>query len=227
MRARVDFWRTRPAGIETSAAWTIASNTGYPTEPEHLELLSESASPMAFDPASWNETVCAGSFTLTARAACQADGLCGFFQAELAPGIWMTNDPRSADSIYRRPAFLPFDRPLPLAAGEALSVRVRVLPADSIVSWDVSRADGSDRMSHSTWRGLLPTREEIQRTRPDAVPSLTIHGAARRTVLELCDQRRTIREIEDAVFERHRELFPQRRAAEVLVAEVLGVYART
>lgn len=226
MRGRVEFWRTRPGGVDTAAARTIAVNTGYPTRTRHLTLLSAAASPIAFDAASWDGTPFSASFTLTANEACRADGLCGFFHAELAPGVWMTNAPDAPDRIERRPAFLPFDRPLDLAPGEQVRVAMRVLPADSILTWEIARVDGSDRMSHSTWKGMLPTREAIARTRPDAAPSLTMHGEARRTVLDLCDGRRTIREIEAAVFAKHPELFPDAQAAEVLVAEVLAVYGR-
>lgn len=227
MRARVEFWRSRPAGIDTSSAFEIASNTGYPMLPEDAVLLSETASPMTFTPASWDGEALSASFTLTARDASDADGLCGFFRAELAPGIWMTNAPHAPDRINRRPAFLPFARPLRLAQGERLAVTMRVLPADAIISWDVAREDGSDRLRHSTWKGLLPTRESIARTRPDAVPVLNDHGLARRSVLELCDGTRTVREIEKAVAARHPGLLADAVAAEVLVAEVLGVYARS
>jgi hypothetical protein len=181
---------------------------------------------MTFDAASWDGGGFSAAFDLTAAAACRADGLCGWFRAELAPGIWMTNAPGHARRINRRPAFLPFERPLDLAAGERVTITLRVLPADSILSWEVGRAGGSDRMRHSTWKALLPTHDTIARTRAGAVPALTEHGLARRSVLELCDGRRTVREIEAALAARHPDLFAEPQSAEVFVAEVLAVYAR-
>jgi hypothetical protein len=103
---------------------------------------------------------------------------------------------------------------------------MRLLPADSILSWDVERSTGGDRMRHTTWKGLLPTREVLDRTRADATPALTDVGLARRTVLELCDGRRAVRDIEDAVARRHADLFADRQAAAAFVAEVLSVYSR-
>jgi type I protein arginine methyltransferase len=226
MHERVAFWNSQPAGIDTSPAFSTAVNTGYPMEDGAGRLLSDAASPMTFDAAMWDGGGFSAVFDLTAHAACRADGLCGWFRAELAPGIWMTNAPGDAGRINRRPAFLPFERPLDLAAGERLTVTLRVLPADSILSWDVERAGGRDRMRHSTWKALLPTHDAIARTRAGAVPALTEHGLARRSVLELCDGRRTVKEIELALAARHPDLFAEPQSAEVFVAEVLAVYAR-
>jgi len=227
MRDRVDFWRSRPAGIDAAPAFATAINTGYPIEPAEITLLSEAAPAMTFDAASWDGDQLSAAFTLVATRDGRLDGLCGWFAAELAPGIRMTNDPAAPDRINRRPGFLPIERPLAIARGDRLDVSVHVLPADSMLSWEVARADGADRMRHSTWKGLLPTQEALARTRAGATPVLSDHGLARRSVLELCDGRRTVREIEIALAARHPDLFAEPHAAEVFVAEVLSTYARS
>ena len=226
MRARADFWNTRPAGFDFSPATPTAHNSGYPVEIGHIDLLSESAPAMTFVPSTWNGEPFAASFELVAAADGAADGLCGWFRAEMAPGIWMTNAPRDPQRINRRPGFLPFERPLPLKRGDRVRITMRLLPEDTILSWDVERSGGGDRMRHTTWKGLLPTRESLDRTRADATPVLSATGLARRSVLELCDGRRSVREIEAAVAQRHPDLFVDQQAVAVFVAEVLAVYAR-
>ena len=72
---------------------------------------------------------------------------------------------------------------------------------------------------------MLLTREAMAATREDAVPVLNRWARARQTVLELCDGRRTLRAIEAATFDRHRELFPSMAAAATFVAEVVTRYA--
>jgi hypothetical protein len=74
---------------------------------------------------------------------------------------------------------------------------------------------------------MLPVGEARARTRDDAVPALTPRGLARRTVLELCDGRRTVGEIERRLRDAHPDLFPAGHEAAVFAAEVLSVYART
>lgn len=226
VRARIDFWDSRPAGIDTSPARRIAENTGYPIEPHDASLHSTGAAVMTLQPATWNEEPLEGRATLTATSAGRLDGLAGWFVAELASGIVMSNDPTRADRINRRIAFLPFDRPMDVAAGESIDVTVRLLAADMILAWTAERA-GGDRRAQSTWQGMLPVREARLRTRDDAVPVLTPRGEARRTVLELCDGARTVRELERALLARHPALFHSEREASVFAAEVLAIYATT
>lgn len=227
VRGRIDFWDTRPAGIDASPARRTAENTGYPIEPHDASLHSDGAAVMTLLPASWDEEPLEGRATLTASSAGRLDGLAGWFVAELAEGVFMSNDPRRADRINRRIAFLPFDRPMDVDAGEAIDVSVRLLASDMILAWTAARAGGSDRRAQSTWQGMLPVREARLRTRDDAVPVLTPRGEARRTVLELCDGVRSVRELERALLERHPSLFPTERDASVFAAEVLAVYATT
>jgi len=226
VRERVEFWKTHPAGIDFSPAFATAVNTGYPLDDDRAALMSAAKRAATFEPSRWSGEGFASEFELVASASGRADGLLGWFHAELADGVAMTNSPLAASRINRRPGFLPFERPLDVAEGERLGIGIRVLPAESLLSWHVARADGSDSLRQSTWKGFLPAHEELQRTRPGAVPSLTKHGQARKTVLDLCDGRRTVREIEAIVAERHPDLFLEPHAAAVFVAEVLSVYAR-
>ncbi|MDQ3169834.1 MAG: 50S ribosomal protein L11 methyltransferase [Acidobacteriota bacterium] len=225
IRSRIDFWDSRPSGIDASPARSTVENTEYPIEPRHAELHSEGAAVMTAVPASWDGEPLSGRVSLTAATNARVDGLAGWFVAELAPGITMTNAPADANRIDRRIAFLPFDRPIDLRAGDTLDVSVRLLAADMILAWDVSSADGAHRRSQSTWHGLLLVRETRQRTRGDAVPVLTARGEARRTLLELCDGVRKVADIERALVARHPDLFPVERDAAAFAAEVLAIYA--
>lgn len=225
VRARIDFWDTRPAGLDVSPARVTARNTGYPIDAEDLSLHSEPGQVLVLDPASWDDAPLEGRVRLRASSAARIDGLAGWFVAELSPGVFMSNAPDRADRINRRAAFLPFDTPIEIAAGDELDASLRLLPDAMILSWDVARPDGSDRQVQSTWRGMLTARETLTRTRDGAVPVLTARGVARKTVLDLCDGARRVDEIERALFERHPDLFASPRDAAVFAAEVLAVYA--
>lgn len=226
MRSRVDFWGTRPADIDCAPALPTAYNTGYPMDASLATCLSDTAEVMTFNPATWAGESFSGTIAMTAREDARADGLAGWFRAELSPGVWMTNAPFAADRINRRPAFLPFERPLDLRARERVTASIRVLPADSILSWEITCEATGERFVHSTWKGMLPTREALTRTREDAVPRLSDRGLARKTVLDLCDGARAVHDIEAALAARHPDLFPDAQSAAVFTAEVLSVYAR-
>ena len=69
-------------------------------------------------------------FSWTAELRIERDGvmhgLAGWFECELAEGVWMTNSPLSDRAIQRSQAFLPIDEAVPVKAGD--SVRARSWP---------------------------------------------------------------------------------------------------
>ena len=116
-----------------------------------------------------------------------------------------------------------------VAKGDRVAVRMRVLPADQIVSWIVTVSSASGRSApqpHSTLLGMLLTRDDLVRSNPDFVPALTPRGAGRLTTLQLCDGRRTLRAVEDLLYARHPDLFQTRGEAAAFVAEVVAGYAK-
>jgi hypothetical protein len=105
---------------------------------------------------------------------------------------------------------------------------MRILPNELIVSWDVtiSGSGRAERRRGSTFEGMLFSKDDLAMSHPAACPRLTPAGEARATVLNLSDGRHTVREIEQALIERHPALFPAPADAAVFAADVLSVYAR-
>src|SRR5688500_1326079 len=68
IRSKVEFWNTRPAGIDFGAAFTTAANTGYPMDADESELLSAAIDAMVFDAATWNGAGFSAALELTASA---------------------------------------------------------------------------------------------------------------------------------------------------------------
>jgi hypothetical protein len=156
-------------------------------------------------------------------------GLSGWFDAELAPGIIMTNSPFSKGRIGRRAAFLPLEKPVALSKGDHLNITKAMIPAQTMLTWKVtvlnSRGREKARCVHSTLKGMLLVPEDLAKMRPDFVPRLSDWGEARRSVVNLIDGRRSVAEIEQAVLESHSDLFSSLSEASAYVAEVLGPYA--
>jgi len=170
-----------------------------------------------------------GETTTTIDRAGHLHGLGGWFRAELAPGIFMSNAPTDPARIARRNVFLPLERPVLVDPGDLIRVTVRFRPADVQLRWSVrvEAKTGAVKAvcSQSTAAGMLITREDLERTRPDYVPRLTSWGEARRTLLELCDGKRSLAEIESELCRRHPGLFPSPAAVSGFVAEVVTRYA--
>jgi SAM-dependent methyltransferase len=226
---QVEFWRARREALDISPAREWAVNTGYPAMLDAggllaagacgatVRMLDASAEPFGFGVSS------------TIERAGVLHGIAGWFEAELAPGVTLTNSPCAAERIGRRNVYLPIDRAVRVEQGDRLRIDIRADPIEAMVTWSVEIVPRSGqpgvRFRHSTAKGMLISREGLRRSRPSFRPRLTPHGEARRTVLELCDGVRPLEEIERAVYERHRAIFRSAADASGFVAEVVTRYS--
>ena len=149
-------------------------------------------------------------------------GLAGWFECELAEGVWMTNSPQAEAPIRRSQAFLPIDEAVEVKAGDTVRATVMARPADHLIAWVVEFPATGQRFAHSTWQGQLLTREQLMQRNPAHVPQLGRKGQATATVLGYCDGQRTVAEIEKAVLHDHPDLFPSAGEISGFVAKILG-----
>ena len=169
-----------------------------------------------------------GRGTFIVQRAARLDGIGGWFAAALAPGVELTNAPGAAHRINRRNVFFPLRDSVAVLPGDTVAVSMVIRPEVLVVRWRVElRRDGEvlHTTASSTFEGMLVSQRDVDHTRPDSTPVLTASGQARRTVLDLCDGARTLREIETAVFKAHPGLFRAHAQAAEFVAEVLTRYA--
>ena len=148
-------------------------------------------------------------------------GLAGWFECELAEGVWMTNSPLSDQAIERCQAFFPIDQPLLVKAGELVNVTVSARPANNLIAWEVRHPATGKRFSHSTWQGDVMMPHQLVRSHPDYVPQLSTTARAKALVLALCDGQRSVSEIQAAVRREHPHLFPSEQEIVRFVASVL------
>jgi protein arginine N-methyltransferase 1 len=230
MDCRVRFWETPRAGLDVAPALEWAINTGYPVAFDASHVLGDAAE-IARAP---TDVVPSRGFSADVRMTIRRDGvlhgLAGGFTAQLAPGVTLTNAPGAPERAAKRNVFFPVRTPVAVRAGDVVRVRFGIRPNELIVSWavEVCGSNGARRArsAQSTLRGMLVSREDLRRARPDFIPVLTARGRARLSVLELCDGVRPLQEVERLVYERHRELFASHGEAEAFVAEVTAGYAR-
>jgi len=226
--AVVEFWRSAPAGFDFSAVSEGAVNTGYPATLAVDQSLAAAQSVLQFvcgDEAS----AAKGAVTFKVTRPGVLSGLGGWFVADLAAGITMTNAPGAPDQIARRQAFLPIANPIRVDSGDQIDVVLRARPVEVVLAWDVRVTRANTEVAHarhSTLGGMLLPRETLARTNPSRRPQLTPWADARATVLRLCDGHHTLAEIESATAVRHAGLFASAGEAQEFVAEVVTRYGR-
>lgn len=232
---RIDFWGQRPAGFAFEPALEIARNTGYPVKLHARQLLGEPVEGATLATLSHGAQPIAFSADIRIDRAGTLHGIGGWFSAQLSPSVEMSNSPLAKKRIKRRNVFFPIAQAVPVARGDRVLLSFSILPQDTIVTWKVEvrpasagkrDANSVVRFTHSTLKGMLISREDLRHTDPLSVPVMSVWGKARQTILELCDGKRSLRQIEDGVLRAHPDLFPTRAEAAVFTAEVITRYAQ-
>ncbi|NGZ09230.1 MAG: hypothetical protein CV088_07555 [Nitrospira sp. LK70] len=228
---QVEFWNRSHMEFDVSPACSIAANTGYPVKLMPEQLLGPSVEPLSLDPSVGGSQPLHFQCTLSISKSGTLHGLGCWFVAHLSPSVTMTNSPLCEQRIDRRNVFFPIDRPIPVQTGDSMTVTMHILPVQIAVTWTIeihkNKASVPEpiRFTHSTLKGMLISREDLQRTHPAFVPTLTPWGAARLTVLTLCDGQRPLAHIEQEVLRRHPTLFASLSSAATFVAEVVTRYS--
>ena len=224
----INFWDGAVSGVDTRAVLPWARNTGYRRMLQPSNVLATETVHAAFDVAAGQDMLRLRGDVAVSRHGTM-HGIGGWFNATLAPGVTMSNAPDAPERPSgKQNLFLPLDTPILVAPGDRVALHVRIRPADLVVSWQVEArtAAGTTRFRHSTLGGMLLAREDVRAGDPAWTPRLTQRGEARRTVLELCDGRRPLAEIEREVLARHPALFRSAGEAQAFVSEMLTRYAR-
>lgn len=228
--AQVRFWATPKAGVDLSPAAEWAVNTGYPIALDSGDLLADPVDAIAVGVRSRPETPLRAALEFRIHRAGSLHGIGGWFSADLSRSVTITNSPLARARVQRRNVFLPLGEPLPVAVGDRVRLSLTILPNQHIVNWTVSGALANGAMwrrHHSTLRGMLTSRDDLKRTRPDFVPVLTPRGRGRLTLLQLCDGRRALSEVESEMLARHPDLFTSHADAAAFVAEVIAGYTKS
>lgn len=233
---RVEFWSHSPAGFDFQPASRLAANTGYPVKYRPENLLSSPQLAGSFD---LNTVTPSLSMTLRGDFVVDRDdtlhGIGGWFSAKLSNSVTMSNSPLVAQRINRQNVFFPLAKPVSVTKGDHIEIELHIRSTEIIFSWAAkiwqgSREDSQNRISkgcfrHSTFEGMLLSKESLERSRPQFVPKLSAVGEARRSILELCDGKTPLADIEAEVYRRHPSLFRSYSHAAAFVAEVTTRYS--
>ncbi|MGH7247015.1 MAG: 50S ribosomal protein L11 methyltransferase, partial [Pseudomonadota bacterium] len=180
-RRNVEFWDTSRAELDFTPAAIVAHNTGYPIDFKRVRFLGRPARFASLDPLDPPRTF-KGKVTIAISTPGILHGIAGFFSSELASGVIMTNSPLAKNGINRRRVFFPIKTAVRVAKGDRVSVTMSITYEQIMVAWRVEVTDrkGAVRMrsNHSTMQGMLVSLDDLRKTRPDFVPSLTPWGAA-------------------------------------------------
>ena len=234
---QVEFWNNSSVGFNLRPARSLAVNTGYPVKLLPEQLLGDPVSAASLDLAAEIAASLSFETSIVAKRTGSLHGIGGWFSAQLSDNVMMSNSPLATHRINRMNVFFPINRPVELAKGDSVRIVMQIVPTELIVTWKVEVWGEAEKhqgqelavkkagFTHSTFQGMLVSREELQKTQPHFIPKLSPWGEARRSVVNLCDGQKTLSEIEQEIYRSHPKLFPSLGKAAELVAEVVTRYS--
>lgn len=162
-----------------------------------------------------------GSAVISGKADGSMTGLAGWFSATLSPGASMTNSPLDPRSISRDQAYLPFDEPLEMKAGDAIRVDVDAHHATGIIAWAAENLRTSERRSQTNWRSqIIAERDRIPQR--DRIVDLGPAGTVEAALVALVDGERTARDIEELILRDYSDRLPSRAAIREFVRKTIA-----
>ncbi len=215
----VEFWTTRPDDFDVSAAVAYVSNDVHSPKLDSDDLLAEPV--VVREQPTWiNE-----SFTLEASFAVERDGvlqaIAGLFEAVMAEGVLMSNNPRSTDHMQHRwNSLYPLPEPVAVRARDSVSAVIDVDVDDERVTWRVNV--GNRTFKQSTFFSSLLTPDDIRGLSKDHVPQLGSKGAMWRAGLELVAKGLTVGELERELSEQFPSMLPTPHKASEFVGHLLA-----
>ena len=153
----IDVWNGCVHGVGLSSIRPFAVSHVHPGRFDPDQLLSPAAAIGTLDLARATSLHFSGSAVTTIHRDGIAHGLCGCFVTTLAGDIRMGNVPGDSSTTNFAQAFFPFDQPVPVAAGDEVSISIDSHDGH-IARWRAAISRGGQRhaqFDHSTLNGLL------------------------------------------------------------------------
>jgi SAM-dependent methyltransferase len=200
VREQIERWQSCPAGFDFGFFGELAVNTEHRVEAHDVRVLG-SAVEVGHIASDYVEPIKGGG-TSTVAIDGRCDGLVGYFEAEMAPGITMTNDPSNPERIHRWCNLYPISTRVNIRRGQAAHIDIDVRPTLPGVTWRVIVQDHGDAAvvneRHSTLLGVFIDGSELRRSaRTPIVP--TAIGEAVAAALALADGSRSTEGVVAAV----------------------------
>lgn len=207
-------WSENAFGLDMSAALKLVTNQWSRASVKPGQVLAPPERLGEIDYASVESPSFRATVTAHASRAGTGHGVCAWFDATLADGVTFSNAPSAPELIYGQ-AFFPWPEPVPLEAGDAVTMTLRAdaVGGDYSLGWDTRVAFGDSARRKAEFRqssffGEPLSPATLRRQSASHVPALNDDGRIDQLGLALMGEGRPLGEIARRLAER----FPQRFA---------------
>ena len=221
-KERIDMWHGGRVPEDFSWLVTTAANTKHAVNLEGSDLLADPADLTTIRLGSNVDPFLTWQVEFRCARAGRMDGVIGWFDAQLADDIRITNSPAADDALERSQAFLPLEKAINVESGEVIKATVMARHRDNVIGWIIELPESGQRFAHTTFNGLFLDPQTLTRAHPERVATLNERGEARKLILAYCDGSRSVAEVQALVQQDCPNLFPTSQATENFITAVLA-----
>lgn len=223
-------WLSNRYGLDLKEGYRYAINSVNKVYLRPSALSSQATTLGVLDYRTITEPNFDASVELTAERDGPVNGFLVWFDAEIAEGLGFSNAPGQPPLVYGQ-TFLPLARPLKLAAGDRVTVRIRLplIEGRYMWNWDwqARAADGTPigkPERQSTFLGQIHSPKTLEAASNQHTPELNGPMMLDRDCLALVGEGRTLDAIAKTLQERYPEQLADYKAALDHAASCLGRY---
>jgi len=214
----VQMWTADLYGLDFRPLRQVASNIVRAAVIREDEVLADPVRIGTVDLVHGSDHRLDATVQFKARRAGTLRGLGGWFDAQLAPGVRLSNAPPSAAPSWAQ-TFLPLSDPIQIQADDIIDVSIWLSLEGEQWRWSVS-ARGVEQRG-STLGGYLFSLEELRRAAPARRPIRSDRGSAVVQLLTWLDGSVPVSDLAPRLRELYPRLFPSDEAADHFTRDVL------
>jgi hypothetical protein len=205
---------------------SMAANQMYVKRIEADSLCGRPAVALEIDLEAVSEVFAAGPCAFSIERPCTVDGVALWFEAELTPGLSISNAPPTVTPSWNH-RLLPLEKPVQLAEGALLAARLSTRDG-AVWRWQMATSVGARgpnwEVDQSTFGGLPPDLHQIRAQAESCIPQRGVRSEAAATVLARFGSGSACDTIAQALMEQYPTEFPTRAAAQTFVGELARGY---
>ncbi|MGK7901699.1 MAG: 50S ribosomal protein L11 methyltransferase, partial [Hormoscilla sp.] len=225
-------WDENPYGLDMTAGLKIVTNVWGKGWVTPAQLLTPPQSWATLDYNTIENPDVKGEITWTVARSGTGHGLTVWFDATLAEGIGFSNGPGMPELVYSM-AFFPWSKPVPLTAGDKVSVTLQanLVNEDYIWRWESRVFEQGDpdkvryNFKQSTFFGKPLVPAQLHKQGDSYVPQLNQEGKIAQLILALMSEEKPLGEIARELTEKFPDRFPTWKVALSRVGEMSKRYS--
>jgi enediyne biosynthesis protein CalE3 len=220
----IDFWITGCHGLDFSPVRSLTVNNFHPLKLHEGTFLGEPKKVEHILFADTKRSEIETELSVYAQRKGKLHGMAGWFNAELMPGLSISNGPNDKASHWGL-AFFPIDKPVPVDRGNRITAKVQSTGNGEYWNWRIEV--NGQKFEHSSRRGSLQSAVVPPALPADLAPVLSRRGEIERFVLSQFNGEKRVGDLAGELLQQFPAEVTSREQAATIIGEAVRRFTKS